>query len=117
MSDGVEEAQNRVLALQRKCSEIERQLGNTENKDHIAEYQADLERQRLRLQQAQHAFVDLSRVLASVRMWVNSLSPGVMFEDVDASLGITCCTDDDYQTTINTLRLEIGDLTRDRHRV
>jgi hypothetical protein len=112
MSDGVEEAQNHVYAIQRRIGEIERQIGNKNPEtqaDEVAVYQEELDRQRGRLEGAQYTFVALTRVHTSVRTWLDMLSSAMELEDVEPEL-VDLQSGEAYTDAVLRVRGEIVDL-------
>ncbi len=79
MADNVEAAMSSVHAIQRRVSELEKQVRN--NPASASETEHELTRQRSRLSSEQARHIALSRVTTAVRTWLMQLGPGVELVD------------------------------------
>jgi hypothetical protein len=87
MSDGVEEANNRVLSLQRRIRETENQLRNIDHEtdaDGAAALREEIKRLSDKREGEQATHLGLARTLTAVRTWLLQLSPSVALHDVPA---------------------------------
>jgi hypothetical protein len=87
MSDSVEDANTRVLSIQRRIKETENQLRNINHStdaDGAAALQEEIKRlsDKRDLEQATH--LSMVRTLTAVRTWLMQLSPSVALHDVPA---------------------------------
>lgn len=87
LRDSVEEAQARVLALQRRIAEVERQIRNQSPEtgaEAIAHFEEEFRRLSDRRDHEQHAHVSLARVVTAVQTWIMQLAPSVELQDTEA---------------------------------
>jgi hypothetical protein len=83
MADSVEQAWSQVQSIQRRVSELEKQVRN--NPASASETEHELSRQRARLGQEQARHIALSRVTTAVRTWLMQLGPGVELIDAEST--------------------------------
>lgn len=79
LRDSVEEAQNRVLSIQRRIKGTEDQIRN--NPASAGELEPEIARQRERLSPEQSRYIALSRVTTAIHTWLMHLSPNVELKD------------------------------------
>jgi hypothetical protein len=116
MEAGVEEAQNRVHAAQRRLGDIERQMRmkNQETQaEEVAVLQQDLDRQRSRQVEAQHSFLALSRMHTAIRTWIAQLPPSIQLEDVEEGFA-DLESGELYHDAVVRVRCVIEDLGKER---
>jgi len=115
MGDGVEDAQSQVLAIQRRISELERQIRNKGEAqgEETAVLQKDLDRLRERFKLAQETFLALSRVHTAIRTWIAQLPSSARLDDVEVGYGDTR-SGEDYTDAVVRVRCDIEDLVRER---
>ena len=116
MGDEVEEAQNRVHSVQRRIGDLERQSRGKNpgaQADTVAPLDRDVSRQRARLDEAQNAFLAISRLHTSVRSWIVQLGPSVRLEDVEVELAKPP-SGESYIDAVVRIRCEIENLLSER---
>jgi hypothetical protein len=87
MSDSVEDANNRVLSIQRRIKETENQLRNindSTDEDGAASLREEIKRLSDKRDGEQATHLSLVRTLTAVRTWLLQLSPSVALHDVPA---------------------------------
>lgn len=116
MGDGVEEAQRRVLAIQRRIGDTERQMRlknpDVQSEDFVA-LEKELNRQRAQLTGGQATFLELSRVHTAVRTWIAQLPSSARLEDTEVGFGEPK-SGEDFTEAVVRVRCEIEDLASAR---
>jgi chromosome segregation ATPase len=87
LSDSVEDANTRVLSIQRRIKETENQLRNLNHEtdaDGAAALQEEIKRLSDKREGEQATHLGLARTLTAVRTWLMQLSPSVALHDVPA---------------------------------
>jgi len=116
MRDKVEDTQRQMLGVQRRIGDVEQQLRNTNPDTQVEEFaalQRELDRQRGRLREAQHSFLELSRLHTAIRTWIAQLAPAIQLEDVEIGLA-DLANGELPNDAVVRVRCEIKDLANER---
>jgi predicted nucleic acid-binding Zn-ribbon protein len=116
MGDRVEDAQRQMHGVQQRIGDVEQQMRNTNpdtQGEEFAALQRELDRQSGRLREAQHSFLELSRLHTAIRTWIAQLAPAVQLEDVEVGFA-DLASGELHNDAVVRVRCEIKDLANER---